>query len=96
MSDPLKYFKGEDLIFWSFRYFLGRQTAATIDFARRLEMAWDSLSEFNRNMIAAELELAFEQDDEDRQHGFEMWTLGANCDRAAWEKVRAKYKGGVR
>ena len=96
MNDPLKYFKGEDLIFWSFRYFLGRQTAATIDFAERLEKAWDSISEVNRNMIASELESAFALDDEDRSLGFDPKHLGDDMDRAAWEKVRAKYKGGAR
>jgi len=93
----LKNFPGNasELVFWSFRYSLGRRTAATCDFAECLVSAWAQLNEKYRYPIQSELEEAFEQDAVARVSGERYGRLGMDCDRAAWEKVRAAYtKGG--
>lgn len=88
------FFIHEDLIFWSFRYFLGRQTISTVDFAERLARAFPRLETHVKHLIKAELEDAFIRDDEDRQLGKTWKHLGMDCDREAWEKVRKAYGGG--
>lgn len=83
-----------ELVFWAFRYFLGRMTIATGDFASKLARAWPNLDERERNLIKRELDEAFQRDDEARETWdaeSTMYPLGMDCDRAAWEKVRAAY-----
>lgn len=80
----------DDLVFWAFRYFMGRMTIANVCFAKDLARAWDLLWERTRAQIEKELEEAFEEDD--ASEGGEYRRLGMDCDRAAWELVRAEYK----
>lgn len=88
-----KRFNIDDLIFWSFRYFLGRMTIAAHCFAEDISASWDELSEKNRVLIEKELEEAFRDDDKSRSEGNKWHPLGMDMDRKAWEQVRAKYKG---
>jgi hypothetical protein len=82
-----------ELVFWSFRYFLGRRTIAACQFARDLANAWDDLPSHVKGLIARELEEAFEKDDEAREpNSVNYRTLGEDCDRKSWEEVRKKYK----
>lgn len=81
-----------DLIFWSFRYFLGRRTIATCAFAENLAKGWPHLEERVRTLIKRELEEAFRSDDECRATNSNYRSLGDDCDRRAWEKVREAYK----
>ena len=62
------YFHGgaSELAFWSFRYFLGRMTITTCDFAERLARAWPTLNDKDRELIRRELDKAFAEDDEAR------------------------------
>ncbi len=88
-----EHFRSEsELVFWSFRYFLGRRTSSTCDFAERLARAWPLIDEEHRRLIQRELEEAFERDYEDRADGKQIKWLGDDCDRAAWEKVRKAYQ----
>ena len=88
-----------ELVFWTFRYFLGRQTIATYDFAERLAIVYPMLTDRFRALIRKELDEAFRRDDESRATdkgnkntcGLGYWPLGRNCDRAAWDKVRKAY-----
>jgi len=80
-----------DLVFWSFRYFVGRMTIATCSFAIDLASAWDLLDGHTRKSIERELEELFRQDDDARARGDEHLPLGMDCDRQHWELVRAKY-----
>lgn len=102
-----------ELVFWSFRYFLGRMTIATCDFAEKLARVYPHLSLHVRELIERDLEREFEKDDEARErmaariakatNDEELLKarmdaclpLGHDCDRAAWEKVRAAYKKGA-
>ena len=68
------------LVFWSFRYFIGRMTAATCSFAEELAVVWDEIPENYQDLIKRDLEEAFEKN-----------RTGHDCDRAAWQKVRNKY-----
>ena len=89
-----------DLVFWSFRYFLGRMTIATVCFAEDLAKAWPYLTPNVQGLIKRELEEEFERDDEARlrktestvaNQYFRSFPLGHDCDRAAWQKVRDAY-----
>lgn len=83
-----------DLVFWAFRYFLGRQTIASGQFAEDLASAWPLLHEGIRALIRRELEEGFARDDAARAAGEQCKPLGLDCDRAAWEKVRQAYGVG--
>lgn len=82
----------DELVFWSFRYFLGRMTISACCFADSLSRVWDLLSEKTKALIEKELEAAFKQDEKDRKDKSPHKTLGHDCDREAWEKIRAKYR----
>ena len=89
-----------DLVFWSFRYFLGRMTIATCCFAEDLAKGWKYLSPRVQDIIKSELEKEFERDDAARKDMLEneksiyknFLPLGHDCDRAAWQKVREAYQ----
>lgn len=83
-----------ELVFWSFRYFMGRTTIATCCFADELARAWPLLDERTQNLIRKELDEAFSKDDEMRADpvcSSHYYPLGMDCDRTHWEKVRAAY-----
>ena len=80
----------DDLVFWSFRYFLGRRTIHTCAFAQELAKAWPFLNQHVRGLIKNELDHAFTADDAARAtHSYKP--LGDDCDRQAWEEVRQAY-----
>jgi hypothetical protein len=86
----------DDLIFWTFRYFLGRCTISTCAFAEELAKAWPLLGGRQKDLIKKELEREFMRDDAERKlpkskRGFRWLPLGHDCDRAAWQKVRDAY-----
>jgi hypothetical protein len=76
-----------DLIFWSFRYFIGRRSIHAACFARQLSVAWPHLEERVQNLIYPELAEEFERDDEARARGVEYKPLGSDSDRQAWQEV---------
>ena len=85
----------DDLVFWSFRYFLGRTTIQTCDCAERLIRLYPALSPHFRALIRRDLEEEFERDDDARSGGTcasGYLPLGHDCDRAAWEKVRKLWR----
>lgn len=87
------HFDGEsEIVFYSFRYFLGRQTIAACSFAESLAEAYPMLTERVQFMIKQELDEAFKRDDDDRANGRNYHALGDDCDRAAWEMVRQAYR----
>ena len=45
-----------DLVFWSFRYFLGRRSIRASAFAKRLAFVWPFLDERVRDIIKREIE----------------------------------------
>lgn len=84
----------DDLVFWSFRYFLGRMTIRAACFAEDLARAWPHLDDRVKSLIVRELEQEFERDDVARASGTakSLYPLGADCYRAAWELVRRAYQ----
>lgn len=84
-----------DLVFWSFRYFLGRMTIATCMFAEDLAKAWPYLDSRVQSLIKRELEEGFKRDDEARAEKRDWKPLGHDCDRAAWQKVRDAYNANI-
>jgi hypothetical protein len=86
----------DKLVFWSFRYFLGRRTIHTIFFAKELAVAFPLLCSNIQEKIQKELEEAFERDDELRAKGEKAYLpLGHDCDREAWQKVRDVYSAKI-
>lgn len=89
----------DDLVFWSFRYFLGRRTIHACCFAEDLARAWPYLDKRVATLIRSELEAAFAMDDDMRReskdgHALTWFYLGMDCDREAWEQVRRVYTEG--
>jgi hypothetical protein len=87
----LDHFEPHMLIIAATRYFTGRMTIATCAFADELAKAWSEIPEETRNIIKRDLEDKFRRDDEARARGDQCKPLGMDCDRAAWEKVRAMW-----
>jgi hypothetical protein len=92
--NTLDYFDKSDLVFWSFRYMLGRQTYAVSDFAERLSLSWNTLDKRVQWLIKGELDEAFLKDDEDRALKKDYKSLGGDCDRDSWQKVKDAYEKG--
>ena len=84
-----------ELVFWAFRYFLGRRTIATCAFADSLAAAWPHIEPRTQDAIKRELDDAFRRDDDLRANSKTesryAFPLGADCDREAWEGVRRAY-----
>jgi hypothetical protein len=80
----------------SLRYYIGRRSAGISDFTSLLIQEWKNLPTDTQNFIKRDLEVAFMQDDHDRdqfpQIGSKMWRLGDDCDRFEWDKVRDLWK----
>jgi len=72
----------------AFRYCCGRMTYIVSDCADWLIEQWPELSENTKSVIHRDLEEAFARDDADRARGSDYKTLGQDCDRAEWERVR--------
>lgn len=87
--DVASFFSGgaDELVFWSFRYFLGRRSIHTACFAQELASAAPHLTSYNRNMMVKELEEEFRHDNRARQQGDKNPPLGYDSHRAAWLKA---------
>ena len=75
----------DDLIFWSFRYFLGRQSIAASSFARDLERAWELLSAKSQKMIEKEVDEAL-----DKTQG--IYYIREKYAREMWEALAKKWR----
>ena len=76
------------------RYYLGRTSYAVSAWCDQLRLAWPTLTTETRDLIRRDVEEEFARDDRaraDTSSGAEhtYLPLGHNCDRAAWETVRA-------
>lgn len=81
------------MIIESFRYVLGRMTYAVSMWTNWIVENWDKIPEYDQNTIIIELEEAFKRDDAERKKDlYQHKTLGHDCDRVDWEKVRALWK----
>lgn len=79
-----------DLVFFSFRYFLGRATAEVSFFTKNLIAAWPWLNDKTKKQIKKELEKAIEEDDRMRNDTVcspSYYSLGMDCDRECWVNV---------
>ena len=70
------------------RYCIGRMTYITNDCADWLCSVWPKLPENVKAIVQRDVEEAFARDDEDRAEKRDYKTLGHDCDRADWERVR--------
>lgn len=96
MSIPstIAAFNTSDLIMSATAYYLGRRTAAVSSFCEQLVASWDEVPRFAADYIERIVEEAFQRDDLYRELKSEesCRPLGADCDRAAWERVRQLWK----
>lgn len=78
-----------DLVFFSFRYFLGRATAGVSFFTKNLIAAWPGLNDKTKKQIKEELGKAIEEDNKIRKtlRPHLCHHLGMDCDRECWLKV---------
>lgn len=90
MSNPWGF--NDFMVIAGFRYALGRRTYAVGICADWLIEQWPNLKEDTRAVIKRELEEEFARDDAARDHKNEYLPLGADCDRAEWERVRGLWK----
>ena len=89
----LRHFDPHMLLIAATRYFIGRMTIATCHFAQdELAKAWPHIPQKTRAIIRRDLEEAFRDDDRDREQGASTRTMGWDCDRKAWEGVRAAWQ----
>jgi hypothetical protein len=79
----------ELMVIAAFRYCLGRQTGIVEACAEWIVTMWPVFSQSNRKLIVRDLEEALREDDRQRAEGDSYRVLGDDCDRKAWEKVRA-------
>ena len=70
------------------RYYLGCTTYAVGEFADLLIEHWPTLDYNTRFLLQRDIEQEFRCDDEARKCGYQYFPLGADCDRAEWERVR--------
>lgn len=73
----------------AFRYSLGRMTYISGVCADWIVARWQDFPPNVQNLIHCELEEAFKCDNEERAMGEKYRTLGWDCDRKQWERVRA-------
>ena len=76
------------MVIAAFRYCLGRMTYIVSECAAWLIKTWPLLNEQTKTIIKRELEEQFELDDRARAEQREYKTLGWDCDRREWERVR--------
>lgn len=77
----------------AFRYCLGRMTYIVGDCERWIFANWEHFPESVKKLIQRDLEEEFARDNDARARGCAHKPLGHNCDRAAWERVRALCAG---
>lgn len=65
-----------DILFYAFRYALGRMTFAPSDVVKHLEAEWPRIDQNHRRLIQKEIQ---EMDD--------RGGLGMDCDVAQWQKI---------
>lgn len=84
----------QKLTLWlgAFRYYCGRMTYAVSDFCELLVAEWPNLPAETRNLIQSDLEREFKRDNLVRGENNSYPPLGADCDLAEWEKVRALWR----
>jgi hypothetical protein len=88
MTKWLDKFDSHMLVIAATRYFTGRMTIATCAYAEELARAWPDIPAKTKAIIRRDLEEEFLRDDKARACNAPYKTLGMDCDRAAWEKVR--------
>lgn len=90
---PPKNFGRHDLMaVAAVRYCLGRMTYIVSDCADWIIEQWPNISEGAQKTIQRDIDDAFVSDDEERARGKEYKTLGHDCDRAQWDRVRKLWR----
>ena len=91
MNKEKAWGRDEMMVLAAFSYCLGRQTYIVSDCVEWLIANWQNFSEHTRKIIRRDLEEAFVRDEEMR--GSKYRYLGADMDKAEWQKVRKLWEG---
>lgn len=91
--DPLAVLDFEYMLMSTVDRALGSRTIAAMSFVQDLARHWDSLPARVRHYIERMVDAAFVADDAERASGrTEFLPLGMDCDRAEWERLRARWR----
>jgi hypothetical protein len=66
----------ENMIFWAFRYALGRKTGAVTDVVDHIKFHWKNFEPHTREQIKEEITQAIKNDN-----------AGGDCDVRQWEEI---------
>tara|TARA_R110000803_G_scaffold154466_1_gene219250 strand:+ start:684 stop:905 length:222 start_codon:yes stop_codon:yes gene_type:complete len=66
----------EDILFYAFRYALGRRTHAVSTVCEFIIKNWDAIHPFTQDMIKSEITTAIEDD-----------SIGMEMDKNEWERI---------
>lgn len=66
----------EDILFYAFRYALGRKTGVVSQMVGIIITRWKDISAYKREMMKHEI-----------QHAIAMGTAGMDCDIEEWKKI---------
>lgn len=90
MSHAKNFGRDDLMVIAAFRYCLGRMTYVVGECADWIIEQWPNFSERSKIIIRRELEEAFQRDDQERERNAGSYrTLGHDCDRQQWERVRS-------
>lgn len=91
--DPVAVLDFEYMIMSTVDRALGSKTIGAMSFVQDLARYWDSLPARVRHYIERMVEGKFVADDAQRAAGrTEYLPLGMDCDRAEWERLRARWR----
>ena len=76
MTDLKKEIDNKHIIFWAFRYALGRMTYAVDEVVEYLIFNWDKMSVETKEQIQKEIREAIKKKN-----------IGMDCDKLNWERI---------
>ena len=88
MNPEKLYGRDHLMVVAAVRYCIGRMTYIVGDCADWIIANWNEWPQNTQESIKRDLEEAFARDDEDRESGRDCKSLGHDCDRAEWSRVR--------
>ena len=92
MNSEKLYGRDHLMVVAAVRYCIGRMTYIVGDCADWIIANWKDWPESTRAIIKRDIEEAFRHDDIDREQNRPVKTLGMDCDRQQWERVRSLWK----
>lgn len=83
------------MVLAAFRYCVGRRSYIVYECVSWMLINWPKFGDFVKTHILVELENLFDMDDKFRTTGNGCLTLGDDCDRIEWERIRDLGRGSA-